>query len=85
LFSSGHGSFRTHPLGIDAQHTARRHRELDARYRIKRHVEAAAKTQARGRALGNLALVAFTLLSIGMAAYALRVEGHHQQQWERIR
>jgi hypothetical protein len=86
LFSSGHGSFRrTAALGIDAQHTTRRHRELDARYRIQRHTQAAAKAQARGRALGNLVLVAFTLLSVGMAAYALRVEGHHQQQWERIR
>jgi len=82
LFSSGRGSFR---LGIDARHTARRHRELDARYRIHRHTQAAAKTNARGRTLGNLVVMALTVLAIGMAAYALRVESHHQQQWERIR
>jgi hypothetical protein len=29
--------------------------------------------------------VAFTLLSVGMAAYALRVDQEQQQQWERIR
>jgi hypothetical protein len=86
LFSSGYASFRRPvALGIDAGHTARRHRELDARYRIHRHTQAVAKTQTRSRAVGNLLLVAFTLLGIGMAAYALRVDQDQQQQWERIR
>ena len=82
FFSSAHGSFRKpRPtrLGTDAQYTARRHRELDARYRIQRHVTATAKAKARGRAIGNLAMVAFTVLSIVMAAYALRVDQEQQQ------
>jgi hypothetical protein len=82
LFSSANGSFR---LGIDARHTARQHREIDQRIRLARHRQAMAQANARGRALGNLVLVAFTLLSVGMAAYALRVDQDQQQQWERIR
>jgi len=86
LFNSANGSFRRPvALGIDAQHTTRRHRQLDQCYRIRRHAKAVAKAQARGRALGNLAMVALTLLSVGMAAYALRVDQEQQQQWERIR
>ena len=44
-----------------------------------------AKADARCRTVGNLALLAFALMSVAMAGYALRVESHHQQQWERIR
>ena len=82
LFSAANGSFRSAviaPLGTDASHTTRRHRELDQQYRLRRHVKAVAEAEARGRTIGNLFVVAFTVLAIGMAAYALRVDQEQQQ------
>ena len=80
MFSSANGSFRRPvALGIDAQHTARRHRQLDQRYRIRRHAAAVAKAEARRRTVGNLAMLAFALMSVAMATYALRVESDQRQ------
>lgn len=77
-------SFNSSRPGIDARHTYHRHRELDARYRIKRYIETSEKARARGRILWNLAMMSFIVFAVFTAAYALRVDREQQQQWERI-
>ena len=69
-------------LGSDARHTSRRHRELDQRYRLERHTQAVAETQARRRTLGNLMVTVFVALAVLMAGYTLNVERHQQQQFQ---
>ena len=68
-------------MGIDAQHTARQHRQIEQRYRIERHVAAVAKAQAGCRALGNLMLVGFVVLACLMASYTLHAEQQQQRQF----
>jgi hypothetical protein len=72
-------------LATDCRRTARHHLELDQRYRLQRHHAALAKAAARGRALGNLVVVALAVLACLMAAHALHAEQFQQQQLQQLR
>jgi hypothetical protein len=67
-------------LGIDAQHTARRHRELGAQYRIQQHAKAAAEAETRRRAIGNLLITLVVIAAIGLGTYTLHREAEMLRQ-----
>lgn len=73
------------PLATDCRRTARHHLELDQRYRLERHRQSVAKADARGRALGNVVVIALALLACLMAAHALHAEQLQQQQLQQLR
>jgi cell division septation protein DedD len=72
-------------LATDSRRTARHHLELDQRYRLERYRQAVAQAHARGRAVGNLVVVALAVIACLMAAHALHAEQRQQQQLERLR
>lgn len=77
--SSSSGSGPVVALGRAARLTRQEHEAIGRRLRAQRRVKAAAEADARCRALGHLAVIAFTVLGIAMSQYAIYVD-HNQQQ-----
>jgi hypothetical protein len=72
-------------LASRAHQTKQEHQIIDQRYRFELHRQAVAKADARRRAVGNLLLLAFVVVSCGLAAVTLRMEQQQQQQLQRLR
>ena len=72
-------------LSRQAQSTHQQHRLIDQRLRLQRHVDAAAKADARRRGYGNLVVTAFVVLAVVLAGYTLHAEQRQQQQLQQLR
>lgn len=77
-------SNRLPALASRSGETLRKQRLIDQRYRLELHRKAMAKADARRRAVSNLLLMLFVVVSCGLAAVTLRMEQQQQQQVQQL-